>query len=308
MKKRALVTGGAGFVGSYLVEALLSKGYQVIVVDNLSTGRRENIPDACRFYQIDIESPKLLQLFAKEKPNIVWHLAALTDTSVSLESILQDIEINHLGTLNTLKAASQIKCEKFIFTSTAAVYGDTPKLPISENSALNPISPYGVGKLTCENYVRMFCDFYGIKYTILRYGNIYGPRQYQKGGSGAIPIFIKKMLSGETPFLFGDGNQIRDYVYVDDVVEATLKAINKGDSKIINIGTTKGISTRRLYKLIATLLDFKASPKLIAGRSGEIVNSVLASNLAKKELKWRPKTDIKDGLDKTVKWWKGIKY
>jgi UDP-glucose 4-epimerase len=304
MKKKALVTGGAGFIGSHLADALLKMGYYVIVVDNLSTGRRENIPAKCKFYKIDIVSEKLRSIFTKEKPKVVWHLAAFTDTSVSSSSIRQDIDTNLIGTLNTLKAASQADCQKFIFTSTAAVYGDANRLPVSETATPNPISPYGIGKLTCENYVRIYCDYCGIKFVILRYGNVYGPRQHPKGESGAIPIFINKMLSGQTPYLYGEGNQIRDYTYVDDIIQASLKATAKGEGKIINIATGKGTGTRHLYALIAKFLNFKAAPKFAAPRCGEIKKSILSNAKAKKELNWRPKTDLKTGLYQTIQWWK----
>lgn len=302
--KRVLVTGGAGFIGSHLAESLIKIGMQVTVVDNLTTGRSENVPPKSHFYKLGIESPKLLTVFTQEKPEIVFHLAALTETDVCLASILEDIKINLLGTLNTLKAACQVKCKKFIFTSTGAVYGDIKYLPIPENSNFSPISPYGVGKLTCENYVRMFYDSLGLKFTILRYANVYGPRQFPKAGSGAIPIFIKKMLAGETPFIYGSGKQIRDYAYVKDVVDASIKAINNGDEKIINISTQKGTSTRQLYKIMAELLNFKPAPKFTDGRSGEIVNSILSNKAAKKYLNWRPKTELKNGLRQTIKWWK----
>lgn len=303
-KKKALITGGAGFIGSNLAEALLSLNYNVVIVDNLSTGRLENIPAKANFYKVDIISPKLKSIFAKEKPKIIFHLAALTDTTVSENSIRQDIEINLIGTLNTLTASSLVNCQKFIFTSTAAVYGNCPRLPISENTTYNPISPYGIGKLTCENYIRIFCEFCGMKYTILRYGNVYGPRQYPKGESGAIPIFIQKMLSGKTPTLFGNGNQIRDYIYVEDVVTATIAAIYKGNRKIINVATSIGTSTRQLYKLLAELLDFDAPPKFTNPRYGEIEKSILANKLAKQQLNWRPKTNLTVGLLKTINWWK----
>jgi UDP-glucose 4-epimerase len=303
-KAKVLITGGAGFIGSNLADALLRLGWEVIIVDNLSTGRLENVPDRVNFYQVDIVNPKLKSIFAKEKPNVVWHLASLTDTSVSEESIRQDIEINLIGTLNTLTAASQVNAQKFIFSSTAAVYGNTKSLPIPEITTPNPISPYGIGKLTCENYIRIYCEFCRMKYTILRYGNVYGPRQYPKGESGAIPIFIDQMLSGRTPALYGNGNQIRDYINVEDVVAASIQAIRKADGKTINIGTAQGTSTRQLYAMIAQELEFNAPPKTTNPRVGEIVKSILDNSLAKKELNWRPKTHLATGIVKTINWWK----
>jgi UDP-glucose 4-epimerase len=307
---KVLVTGGAGFIGSNLAQALLKKGFKVIIVDNLFTGKRENIPSGAKFYKLDIVSQKLSSLFLRERPKIVFHLAALTGTDISEALIQQDIKINLLGTINTLKAAGQAKCQKFIFTSTAAVYGDVHKseyLPIPETAIPNPISPYGVGKLTCENYVRIFSDFYGMKYTILRFANVFGPKQYPKGEAGVIPIFINKMLSGKTSNLYGDGNQIRDYIFVEDVVDASLKVMTKCDGKTLNIGSGKGTSTRQLYSLIARQLDFRTPPNFSAPRLGEIERSVLANKLAKREINWRPRITLKTGLCRTIEWWRNKK-
>jgi UDP-glucose 4-epimerase len=301
---KVLVTGGAGFIGSNLADTLLKIGYDVVIIDNLSTGRLENVPDKVNFYQVDIVNPKLKTIFTKEKPNIIMHLASLTDTTVSEESIRQDIETNLIGTLNTLTAASQVNAQKFIFSSTAAVYGDSKRLPVKENTTPKPISPYGIGKLTCENYIRIYCEFCRMKYTILRYGNVYGPRQYPKGESGAFPIFIDKMLLGRTPSLYGTGNQIRDYIYVEDVVAASIQVIKKANGKTINIGTSLGTSTRQLYAMIAQELEFNAPPKLTNPRIGEIVKSILDNTQAKKELNWRPRTDLGNGLRQTIQWWK----
>jgi UDP-glucose 4-epimerase len=301
---KVLVTGGAGFIGSNLADALLKIGYDVVIIDNLSTGRLENVPDKVNFYQVDIVNPKLKAIFTKEKPNIIMHLASLTDTTVSEESIRQDIETNLIGTLNALTAASQVNAQKFIFSSTAAVYGDSKRLPIKENTTPKPISPYGIGKLTCENYIRIYCEFCRMKYTILRYGNVYGPRQYPKGESGAFPIFIDKMLIGRTPYLYGTGNQIRDYIYVEDVVAASIQAIKKANGKTINIGASQGTSTRQLYTMIGQELEFNAPPKLTNPRIGEIVKSILDNTQAKKELNWRPRTDLETGLRQTIQWWK----
>ena len=303
-KAKVLITGGAGFIGSNLADALLKIGYDVVIIDNLSTGRLENVPDKVNFYQVDIVNPKLKAIFTKEKPNIIMHLASLTDTTVSEESIRQDIETNLIGTLNTLTAASQVNAQKFIFSSTAAVYGNTKRLPIKENTTPKPISPYGIGKLTCENYIRIYCEFCKMKYTILRYGNVYGTRQYPKGESGAIPIFIDKMLIGRTPYLYGTGNQIRDYINVEDVVAASIQVIKKANGKTINIGTSRGTSTRQLYAMIGQELEFNAPPKLTNPRIGEIVKSILDNSQAKKELNWRPKIDLETGLRQTIQWWK----
>lgn len=301
---KVLITGGAGFIGSNLARTLLALGYEVVIVDNLSTGRRENVPPSTKFYEIDIVNPLINKIINKEKPKVIFHLAALTDTSISEDSIRKDIKVNLLGTLNILRGARDANCEKLIFTSTAAVYGNSIPLPIKETAKTCPISPYGIGKLTCENYIRIFCEAERIKYTILRYSNVYGPSQYPKGESGAIPIFIQKMLKGETPVLFGNGKQIRDYVYVDDVVTATKQAISLADAKTINISTGIGTSTKKLYRLIAQKLDYSSPPQNTNSRPGEIEKSILANTFAKRQLHWQPTTDLPIGILKTIEWWK----
>ncbi|MEO0093607.1 MAG: NAD-dependent epimerase/dehydratase family protein [candidate division WOR-3 bacterium] len=306
-KDKVLITGGAGFIGSHLAHLLTKLTYEVVIIDDLSTGRLENIPNNARFYQIDIKDPEVKSVIIQEKPKILFHLAALTDTTVSEAAIRADIEVNLIGTINILAAASEAKCEKFIFTSTAAVYGNCNHLPIPEVAALRPISAYGIGKLACENYIARFCEFHRMGFTILRYANVFGPRQFPKGGSGAIPIFIKKMLTNQTPTIYGDGKQIRDYVYIDDVVSATLKAMAKGNNKILNISSGKGTTTRQLYKLIANVLKFNQPPEFINTRQCEIKKSILANNLAKKILNWHPKTDLLTGIKKTIDWWQSQK-
>uniref|UniRef100_A0A7C6A7X8 NAD-dependent epimerase/dehydratase family protein n=1 Tax=candidate division WOR-3 bacterium TaxID=2052148 RepID=A0A7C6A7X8_UNCW3 len=310
---KVLITGGAGFIGSNLATVLLNLGYEVVIIDNLSTGRRENVPPKAKFYEVDIVNPLVNGVVFKEKPKVIFHLAALTDTTISEDSIRKDIKVNLIGTLNILRGARAANVEKFIFTSTAAVYGNSSSLPIKETAKTCPISPYGIGKLTCENYIRIFCEAEGIKYTILRYSNVYGPRQYPKGESGAIPIFIQKVLKGETPTLFGNGKQIRDYIYVDDVVSATQKAIARADAKILNVSTSIGTSTEKLYKMVVQKLCLnppKGEPRqrFKQSRPGEIKKSILANSLAKRQLGWQPKIDLSTGIEKTIEWWREQKW
>jgi UDP-glucose 4-epimerase len=301
--KKILVTGGAGFIGSHLVDALIERGHKVVVIDNLSTGKKENINKKAKFYKIDICSPKIGEIFKKEKPEIVFHFAAQINVRKSVENPLFDAKVNILGSLNVIQnflklRTSNFQLPKIIFASTGgAIYGETKKIPTPENHPANPISPYGIAKLTVENYLRFYKENFGLKFISLRFSNVYGPRQDPKGEAGVVAIFIDKLLKKERPTIFGDGNQTRDFIFVEDAVSACLKAMEyKGEKEIFNIGTGIETSINELYEIISKLLRTKIKPKYAPEKPGDLKRSCLDISLAKRELKWRPKFDLEKGL------------
>jgi UDP-glucose 4-epimerase len=324
-KRKILVTGGAGFIGSHLVDALIERGHRVVVIDNLSTGKKENInpPRTCsggiKFYKIDICSPKIGEIFKKEKPEICFHFAAQINVRKSVENPLFDAKVNILGSLNIIQnfireIRSQIrvnspklnscKFAKFIFASTGgAIYGEAKKIPTPENYPENPISPYGIAKLTVENYLKFYKANFGLQFISLRFSNVYGPRQDPKGEAGVVAIFIDKLLKREGPTIFGDGNQTRDFIFVEDVVSACLKAMEyKGKKEIFNIGTGIETSINEVYQIISKLLKTKIKPKYAPEKPGDLKRSCLDISLAKRELKWKPKYNLEEGVKKTIEW------
>jgi len=230
---KILVTGGAGFIGSHLVDRLIKEGHKVVIIDNLSTGKKENLNPRAKFYQLDICSPKISEVFKKEKPKAVFHLAAQIDLRKSVNDPVFDANINILGSLNLIQNFLQnlkfkIQNSKFIFSSTGgAMYGNADIIPTPENYSARPISPYGIAKLSIEYYLYYYQKVFGLNFISLRYGNVYGPRQDSKGEAGVVAIFCDKILTGATSIINGNGRQTRDYVYVDDVVEANILAFKK---------------------------------------------------------------------------------
>jgi len=303
---KILVTGGAGFVGSHLVDKLITQGNKVIVVDNLSTGKKENINKKAKFYKLDICSPKIFEVFKKEKPEIVFHLAAQVNVRRSIEDPINDAKINILGSLNILDACRKFKVKKIIFSSTGgAIYGDAKIVPTKENYPPKPESPYGIAKLTIENYLDFYKKVYGLNYISLRFANVYGPSQDPKGEAGVVAIFTNKLLKGERPTIFGDGKQTRDFIYVDDVVSALIKSMNyKGKETIFNVGTGIETSVNQLFKLISKILGIKIKPIYAPPKPGELKRSCLDISKFKRELKWQPKYNLEEGLKETIKWFK----
>ena len=237
-ERKVMVTGGAGFIGSHIVDALLNKGYKVVIVDDLSTGVRNNINNKAKFYNADIRDiKKLREIFRKEKPDILNHHAAQISVTDSVKDPKKDIEINYYGTLNLLKCAIDNCVEKIIFASSSAIYGEVKKseLPVSESLTPRPLTPYGINKYACELCLEMFFRLYGLPYISLRYSNVFGPRQNAKGEAGVIAIFTTRMLRGKTPLIYGDGYQTRDFIYVDDVVRANILAIENKKIKHLNL-------------------------------------------------------------------------
>jgi len=275
----------------------------VAVIDNLSTGKRENLNPKAKFYETDICSSKISQIFKREKPQIVFHYAAQIDVRKSVENPIKDARINILGTLNLLENCKKYKVKRFIFASSVGVYGDSKKSPVKENYPLNPISPYPIAKLAIEKYLN-FYQSQGLDFVSLRYSNIYGPRQSSKGEGGVIAIFIDKLLKKERPTIFGDGNQTRDFLYVNDAVEAAISAIRTPIGSIYNVGTNKEITIDALFKLLSCILKTKIRPIFQPFRQGEIVNSKVDYSKIKKELGWKPKYTLEEGLQVTIDWFK----
>lgn len=302
---KILVTGGAGFIGSQVVDRYIEEGHTVVVVDSLVTGHEKNINQKATFYKCDITSPELKEIFEKEKPDIVNHHAAQMNVRKSIEEPMYDAKINVLGLINVLSCAAEAKVKKFIFISSGgAMYGNAPVLPTPEETHPTPLSPYGLAKHMGEQYVQLFHRLYGMPYVILRYANVYGPRQNPQGEAGVIAIFIDNMLKGEKATIYGNGEQTRDYVYVGDIVAANSKAINAGDNKILNLGTGKEMSVVELHTIIKEVLSVNDTPQFTEKRHGEVFRGALHCGAAEEILDWKPTVDVKQGIQKTVQWFK----
>ena len=301
---RILVTGGAGFIGSNVVDRMIEQGHELAVLDNLSTGRRENVHARARFYQVDLEDAAGVDAaIAEFRPEVVDHHAAQMDVRKSVEDPAFDARTNILGSLALLESARRHGVRKLIYASTGgAVYGEARFLPVTEDHPINPEAPYGASKHTVEHYLYIWKLLHGLDYTALRYPNVFGPRQNPHGEAGVNAIFIGLMLAGKRPHVFGDGEQLRDYVYVDDIVEANLLALEGGGGEILNLGTGIGTSVNDIVRELRTLLDFKDEPIYEPPRAGEIQRITLDASRARSVLGWTPKTSFLEGLKRTVEW------
>ncbi len=298
---KILVTGGAGFIGSHIVDAFIDKGHQVVVVDNLSSGRRENVNDRAAFVEMDIRDDGIAELFAREKFDLVCHQAAQMDVRRSVADPVYDARVNVLGTLNLLQAAVQYRVKKFLFASTGgAIYGEQETFPADEEHPLRPLSPYGITKLTGEKYLYFYRQTYGLEHVILRYANVYGPRQNPHGEAGVVAIFTTRMLAGEQPVINGDGKQTRDYVYVADVVRANLLALEYDKSDVFNIGTGIETTVNQIFHLLNELTGASVPEYHGPSKPGEQLRSVLRYDKAKRYLGWEPQVELHEGLQQTV--------
>lgn len=298
---KCLVTGGAGFIGSHLADELIEKGNKVFVIDNLSTGKKENLNPKARFYKIDFASPLVGRILKKEKPQIVFHYAAQVDVIKSIKNPRNDAEGSYLGAIDFLDNCRRNNVKKIIFASSVGVYGDSKKLPIKENYPLYPLSPYSINKLATEKYLN-FCKHMGwFDFVSLRYANVYGPRQVSSGEGGVVSIFTDKVLKNKRPTIFGTGRQTRDFLYVEDAVDAAILALKSSRSSIFNVGTNRETSVKDLLKLICLLSGKSPKPIFLPFRSGEIINSRVDYSKIKKDLSWQPKYSLSDGLEKTLK-------
>lgn len=303
---KILVTGGAGFIGSHIVDALIEKGHEVVVVDNLSSGRLENVSKKSRFYKADIKGKDIEQIFKKEKPQIVCHQAAQKNVRISVENPKFYLEDNGIGTLNILESCIKHGVKKIIFASTGGAIYDPSILPAREDkSRLNPLSPYGITKLLGELYLRFYSDTYGLKYTSLRYSNVYGPRQDAEGEAGVVAIFATSLVKGKIPIIFGDGNQTRDFVYISDVVNANLLSIEnpKSDNQIFNVGICQEKSVNQIFDSLRQIIGYKGKAIHLKPKKGEVRRISLSYDKIKKVLGWEPLASFEEGLEKTAGWY-----
>jgi len=298
-----LVTGGAGFIGSNIVDGLIEEGHEVIVVDNLSSGKKENLNEKAEFYQLDISVQELEKVFEENNITHVIHHAAQIDVQHSIKDPLFDAQNNILGTINLLEMAKEYEVEKIIYASSAAVYGEPDYLPIDEEHPIKAMSPYGISKHTPEHYIKMYNELYDLKYTIFRYANVYGPRQDPKGEGGVVSIFVDKMLAKDRPVIFGDGEQTRDFIHVYDIVKANLLALETGDNILVNISTESRDSVNDLVEYLNLILPYNLEAIYEEARKGDILHSSLANGMAKELLGWKPDYDFKAGLKQTVEYY-----
>ena len=307
---KALVTGGAGFIGSNLVDRLLAEDHQVDVIDNLSTGSLTNLTDArarergqFTFHRLDIRSPDVTGLIARRKPEVVFHLAAQMDVRVSVARPVHDAEINVIGSLNVLEGAREAGARKVVFASSGGtIYGapDAADLPVRETHPQHPLSPYGVAKKAVGDYLVAYRDLHELEFSSLALANIYGPRQSPHGEAGVVAIFTKKLLAGEACTIYGDGAKTRDYTYVDDVVDAFARAVDRGDGLLLNIGTGIETSDRDLYDAVANAAGIPTEPMYAPDRPGDLARSALDPSRAGIHLGWRPWTSLPDGIAAVV--------
>lgn len=301
---KVLVTGGAGFVASHIVDLLIEKGIKVVVVDNLSTGNVNNLNPSATFYNMDITDPGVEDIFLTEQPTHVIHHAAQIDVQKSLRDPVYDAKVNILGSIQLFQLCVKHRIEKVIYASSAAVYGTPEFLGINENHPINPMSFYGVSKHTPEFYLKVFNQLDGLQYTVLRYSNVYGYRQDAKGEGGVIAIFTDKILSNSSPYIFGDGEQTRDFVYVKDVARANFLALTNGDLETINISCNKHTSVNDLFYIINKIVGTTIKPIYAPARMGEIQHSYMDNKKAEEVLAWYPEYSLLDGLQEMIKYYK----
>ena len=307
---RALVTGGAGFIGSTLVDRLLAEGHTVEVVDNLSTGSLANLAEArvtatgrFHFHQIDVRSPDVVELMARRQPEVVYHLAAQADVRVSVADPVFDADINVLGSLRVLEGARGAGARKVVFASSGGtIYGDVEHLPVKESHPQRPLSPYGVAKKAVGDYLFAYRELHGLEYTALALANVYGPRQDLRGEAGVVAIFAGRLLSGEPCLIFGDGKQTRDFVFVDDVVDAFSRAGERGTGLLCNIGTGVETSVNDLYAAMARNAGVNHPPIYGPARPGELQRNCLDPSRATMHLGWKPWTTIDVGTAAVLDW------
>ncbi len=305
MMKNILVTGGAGFIGSWVAQRFIDEGHNVVVVDNLSTGFQANVPADAKFYELDIRSKALRKLVADLDIEIISHLAAQINLRKSIEDVRYDIDVNVNGTINLLEAAVENDIKKFIFSSTGgALYGEQERAPATEEYPVRPLSPYGINKAVIEHYLYYYYKVHRLPYISLRYSNVYGPRQNPFGEAGVIAVFCYNMLKDSPVYINGDGRQTRDFVFVDDVVEANWRAINSPEVGPYNIATAKETDIITIFDILKDIIGFDRTPEFRPAIDGEQQRSVLSFQKAAKELDWHPEYSFKEGLIKTVEYFK----
>ncbi len=298
---KILVTGGAGFIGINLLEELLPL-HRLVVVDNLSTGKGAPILQDVHFYPMNILDEEFQKIVAQEKPEFIIHLAAQINVPESFVNPIFDLETNILGTLKVLEAAQKNGVQKIIYPSSAAVYGSPRFLPITEEHPIEPMSFYGISKHTPEHYLQTYFHSYGLDYTILRFANVYGPRQEAGGEGGVIAVFTDNLLKSKPLSVFGDGEQTRDFVFVKDVAGAIMKSLSTGSHQILNIGSGRKVSVNQLFQQIKSLTQSSIEPQYLPTRPGDIRDSIFDITKARRVLGWEPQTTLEQGLRLTMEW------
>ena len=303
---KVLVTGGAGFIGSHVVDAYVEAGHEVVVVDDLSHGKRENVPPHLQFYRLDIrDKTQLRLLFQLEGFDVVVHQAALANVRESMERPDVYAEVNIIGSINLLEASKDFGVKRFIYASTGgAVYGEPLYLPVTEEHPINPLDPYGASKHTVEHYLYLYHANYGLPYVVLRYPNVYGPTQDPFGEAGVIAIFTGRMLAGQPVTINGDGTQQRDFVYVGDVARANLLALTRGDNGIFNLGTGRPVDVNTIFTKLKELTEYPYEPNYGPAKKGEVYRIYLDAGKARSSLGWVPQVDFDEGLRLTVEYFR----
>lgn len=300
---KVLVTGGAGFIGSHLVEKLSEENCQVMVLDNLHTGLRENVPAGVALVELNVCDPQLLPLFETEKFDAVVHLAGQTMVNVSIDDPHYDAQVNIQGTVNVLEACRKTEVKRIVFASTAAVYGDIDEVPIQETLIARPTSFYGLSKLTVENYLQLYHQLYGLDYVALRFANVYGERQGDGGEGGVISIFTKRVARGEAIAIYGDGGQTRDFIYAGDVASGIWQALRTEKANAVyNLSTQTEVSINHMVALLAQISGKSIQPDYGPVRAGDIYRSILANDRAVAGLAWKPVVSLKEGLTRTYRY------
>jgi UDP-glucose 4-epimerase len=300
---KVLVTGGAGFIASHIADAMIDAGHDVLVLDDLSSGKRENLNPKAKFYPLDVRDAAVADLFAKERPEVMCHHAAQMDVRKSVADPVFDAQVNLVGLLNLLENGRRNGLRRVLFASTGgAIYGEQDVFPCPETHKTEPLSPYGIAKLASERYLHFYHVQYGISWAALRYANVYGPRQNPHGEAGVVAIFTEKLLRGEQPVINGDGLQSRDYVYVDDLVRANLLALTSDYSGPLNLGNGIETNVNELFHRLAKICGSSAPERHGPAKAGEQRRSVIDSRLADRVLGWKPQVSLEDGLRRTVEY------
>lgn len=299
-KPKVILTGGAGFLGSHLADALVSNGFSVVIVDNLRTGLEKQINSECKFYNLDIRDNELSKIFKSEKPDFVFHFASEDEKKLSFRDPIFNADVNIIGFLNLIENCIEHKVKKFVFASSAVpIYGETNKVPTSESLLVRPKTPLGITKLTVENYLRFYYENYNLPYVALRFSNVYGPRQRFTGDRNVVAAFIQSFQEKKIPVVFGNGHQTRDFLYVDDAVKATMMAFANRVVGVFNVGSGRQTTINELFQMIADQFESEEKPKYVALPAWP-ENSGLNIEKMKREINWEPTVDLEEGIERTI--------